>query len=404
MLERDCTLAAGTVAVDLRYDTEQTILRDSAEKFLGGRYDYRTFQKIADSEAGWSRELWSELAELGWLGLPFAAEDGGSGGGAVELAILMEAFGRHLVIEPYLATVVLGGGLVASLGSAAERRAILPAVIKGDSRLAFAHEDRGAPTQAQRNADGYLLRGEKKVVLGGPMADILLVSAKLAQGQLAPGQGQQDRIGIFVLPRETRGLTLRPYRMVDGSRAADIGLVDVTVPSFALLGGNDDAGSAVEAVLHRAIAALSADAVGAITAMVKATVDYTKTRVQFGQPLAKFQALQHRLVALKIKEEEARAAGLFATLSLDGPADIRARAISGAKAKIGRCARVVHQESIQLHGAIGTTNELSLGGYAKRLIAYEILFGSTREHLRRYGAIIANPRVAAQGLLIASRN
>jgi alkylation response protein AidB-like acyl-CoA dehydrogenase len=399
MLERDCTLAAGTVAVDLRYDTEQVILRDSAEKFLGGRYDYRTFQRIADSEAGWSRELWSELAELGWLGLPFATEDGGSGGGAVELAILMEAFGRHLVIEPYLATVVLGGGLVASLGSAAERRAILPAVIKGDCRLAFAHEDRGAPTQAQRNADGYLLRGDKKVVLGGPMADMLLVSA-----ELAPGQGQQDRIGIFVLPRDTRGLTLRPYRMVDGSRAADIGLVDVTVPSSALLGGNDDAGSAVEAVLHGAIAALSADAVGAITAMVKATVDYTKTRVQFGQPLAKFQALQHRLVALKIKEEEARAAGLFATLSLDGPADIRARAISGAKAKIGRCARVVHQESIQLHGAIGTTNELPLGGYAKRLIAYEILFGSTREHLRRYGAIIANPQVAAQGLLIASRN
>jgi alkylation response protein AidB-like acyl-CoA dehydrogenase len=399
MLERDCTLAAGTVAVDLRYDTEQTILRDSAEKFLGGRYDYRTFQKIADSEAGWSRELWVELAELGWLGLPFAAEDGGSGGGAVELAILMEAFGRHLVIEPYLATVVLGGGLVAAMGSAAERRAILPAVIKGECRLAFAHEDRGVPTQAQRNTDGYLLLGDKKVVLGGPMADMLLVTARLAQEH-----GQQGRIGIFVLPRETRGLTVRSYRMVDGSRAADIALADVTVPSSTLLGGNDDAGSVVEAVLHRAIAALSADAVGAITAMVKATVDYTKTRVQFGQPLAKFQALQHRLVALKIKEEEARAAGLFATLSLDGPADIRARAISGAKAKIGRCARVVHQESIQLHGAIGTTNELSLGGYAKRLIAYEILFGSTREHLRRYGAIIANPKVAAQGLLIASRN
>jgi alkylation response protein AidB-like acyl-CoA dehydrogenase len=189
--------------------------------------------------------------------------------------------------------------------------------------------------------------------------------------------------------------------MVDGSRAAEVVLTDVPVPSSALLGGNDNAASVVEAVLHRAIAALSADAVGAIAAMVKATVEYTKTRVQFGQPIANFQALQHRMVALKIKEEEARAAALFATLSLDGSPEVRARAISGAKAKIGRCARAVHQDAIQLHGAIGTTNELPLGGYAKRLIAYEILFGSTREHLRRYGAIIAQPQVAAEGLLMA---
>jgi len=223
------------------------------------------------------------------------------------------------------------------------------------------------------------------------MADMLLVSAELAPG----------RSGVFVLPKDAKGLSLRPYRMVDGSRAAEVGLADVTVPSSALLGGNDDAASVVEAVLHRAIAALSADAVGAIAAMVKATVEYTKTRVQFGQPIANFQALQHRMVALKIKEEEARAAALFATLSLDGSPEIRARAISGAKAKIGRCARAVHQDAIQLHGAIGTTNELPLGGYAKRLIAYEILFGSTREHLRRYGAIIAQPQVAAEGLLMA---
>jgi alkylation response protein AidB-like acyl-CoA dehydrogenase len=380
--------------VDLRYDTEQIILRDSAEKVLAERYDYRTFQKIADSEAGWSPELWAEFAALGWLGLPFDANDGGSGGGAVELAILMEAFGRHLVIEPYLATVVLGGGLVASLGAASERRAILPAVIEGHSRLAFAHEDRGALVRAQRRSDGYLLQGDKKVVLGGPMADTLLVSAELAP----------SKIGVFVLPRDARGLTVRPHRMIDGSRAADVALADVAVPSSALLGGNEDAGDAVEAVLQRAIAALSADAVGAIAIMVKATTDYLKTRVQFGQPLANFQALQHRLVALKVKEEEARAAGLFATLSLDGAADIRSRASSGAKAKIGRCARVVHQEAIQLHGAIGTTNELSLGGYAKRLIAYEILFGSTREHLKRYGAIIADPQVASQGLLIAAES
>jgi alkylation response protein AidB-like acyl-CoA dehydrogenase len=380
--------------VDLRYDTEHELLRDSAEKFLAERYDYRTFQRISQSEAGWSREIWGEFAALGWLGLPFSLEDGGSGGGAVELAILMEAFGRHLVIEPYLATVVLGGGLIATLGSPSERRTLLPAVIDGDCRLAFAHEDRGPPTQALRTSAGYTLRGAKKVVLGGEMADTLLVSAALGDG----------RIGVFVLPKEARGLTLRPYRLVDGGRAAEVDLTDVMVPEATLLGGNEDAGDAVAAALDRAIAALSADAVGAIAVMVKATVDYAKTRVQFGQPIANFQALQHRMVKLKIKEEEARAAALFATLSLDGAPDMRTRAVCGAKAKIGRCARFVHQDAIQLHGAIGTTNELSLGGYAKRLIAYEILFGSTREHLRRYAAIIADPQVAAKGLLLAPAN
>jgi alkylation response protein AidB-like acyl-CoA dehydrogenase len=378
-------------AVDLRYATEHVILRESAEKFLAERYDYRTVQKIAASDTGWNGEIWGEFAKLGWLGLPFAPEDGGNGGGAVELSILMEAFGKHLVIEPYLATVVLGGGLIAALGSAAERQAMLPAVSEGQCHLAFALEERDVPTRAQRTSGGYLLRGEKKVVLGGSSADMLLVSAQLGD----------NRLGIFVLPRETRGLTVRPYRMVNGSRAADVDLTDVTAPPAALLGGNEDAGDVIETVIQRGIAALSADAIGAIGAMVKATVDYAKTRVQFGQAIANFQALQHRMVRIKIKEEEARAAALFATLSLDGPAALRARAISGAKAKIGRCARFVHQDAIQLHGAIGTTDELALGGYAKRLIAYELLLGSTREHLRRYGAIIANPQVAATGLLMA---
>ncbi len=377
--------------MNLGYDNEQVILRSSADKFLTERYDYATFRKTCESRAGFDRDLWNEFARLGWLGLPFAPDDGGSGGGAVELAILMEAFGRHLVVEPYLATVVLSGGLLTRLGSPAERAAILPTVIEGRQLLAFAHDEAGASTRARRTNRGYVLQGAKRTVLGGPMADTLLVSAQLAEG----------RIGIFVVPGNTDGVTLRPLRLVDGSRAADVALADVTVPHSALLGDNEDAGAAVEAVIRSAIAAASADAVGAIAAMVKATVDYAKTRVQFGQPLASFQALQHRIVRMRIAEEEARASSLFATLSLDGPAEAGARAVSGAKAKIGRCARHVHQEAIQLHGAIGTTNELSLGGYAKRLIAYEILFGSTRAHLRRYARAIADPDVAAQGLIMS---
>jgi alkylation response protein AidB-like acyl-CoA dehydrogenase len=340
------------------------------------------------SEAGWNPDLWQAFAELGWLGVPFAEPLGGTGGGAVEIAILMEMFGRFLVIEPYLATVVLGGGLIAALGSEAEQDRLLEPMIEGRALFAFAHDDAAAPTVATRNADGYVLSGAKKTVLSAPMADTMLVSARIGGG-----------VGVFAVPAGTTGVVVRPYRMVSGERAADVDLAGVSLPAEALLGGNMDAGDAIERVIESAIAALSADAVGAIEIMVKSTVDYTKTRVQFGQPIASFQAIQHRLVAMKVKEEEARASALFATLALEGTPERRARAVSGAKAKIGRSARSVHQEAIQLHGAIGTTAELALGAYAKRLVAYEILFGATHEHLSRYGAMIARPEIAAEGLL-----
>jgi len=377
--------------MDIQYDTEQTILRDGAEKFLSGRYDYRTFQKTADSAAGWSQDFWTEIAELGWLGLPFAEDDGGFGAGAVEIAIVMESFGKSLVLEPYVPTVVLGGGIVAKLGAPTQRQEILGPVIEGKSRLAFAVQDQANPTEAKKSANGFTLSGAKKIVLGAPMADTLLVSAKIGNG-----------VGVFVVPAGTRGVTVRGYRSLDGGRIADIELVDVALPASSLLSGNEQAGAAIEETVHRAIAALSSDAVGAMSALVGLTVEYTKTRVQFGQPLAKFQVLQHRMVGMKVKEEEARASCLFATLSLDGSAERRERAVVGAKAKIGRASRSVAQEAIQLHGAIGTTDELSVGGYVKRLLAYEMVFGTTREHLRRYGAIISDPQTASQGLLVAA--
>jgi alkylation response protein AidB-like acyl-CoA dehydrogenase len=193
---------------------------------------------------------------------------------------------------------------------------------------------------------------------------------------------------------------MRPYRGVDGNRYADVELTDVAVPTAALLGGAKDATDKINAVIDRAVAAISSDAVGAISEMVRQTVEYTKTRVQFGQPLSKFQVLAHRMVDMRVAEEEARASCLLATLSLDSAADRRSRAVSGAKAKIGRNSRFVAQNAIQTHGAIGTTEELPLGAYAKRLMAYEILFGSTREHLRRYGALIADPARASAGLLL----
>jgi alkylation response protein AidB-like acyl-CoA dehydrogenase len=374
--------------VDLQQAPEHAILRETAERFLSERYDYRTHLKIADSERGFSPELWAAFAELGWLGLPFSEEDGGIGGSAVEIAILMDAFGKALVLEPYIPTVVLGGGLVAALGSAAQRADVLPAIAKGQRLFAFV--DAPERARAQRRGGDYLISGTAKAVPGAHVADALLVAAQLPVGGA----------GVFLVPRDTRGLTIRVFRTVDDSRAADIAMTDMAVPASALLGGNERADDAIALAIDRAIVAASADAVGAIATMVKMTVEYAKTRVQFGQPIAKFQVLAHRMVDMKVKEEEARASGLLATLSLDGPADRRRRAVSGAKAKIGRCARFVAQSAIQTHGAIGTTSELSLGGYAKRLLAYEINYGSTREHLRRYAAMIADPAMAGAGLIL----
>ena len=375
--------------MDLSYSTEQIILRDSADKFLSSRCNYSLYQKTADAE-GWSPEVWSEFAELGWLGLPFAEEDGGFGAGSVEIAVLMEAFGKHLVLAPYVPTIVLGGGIVSKLGDARQRQALLGPVIEGKSRLAFAVADRGYRCEATKTASGgFVLSGTKKIVLGAPMADILLVLANVETG-----------VGVFIVPAKATGVALRGYRTVDGGRAADVELNDVAIPREALLGGNEDAAEAIEEIIDRGIAAISSDAVGATAALVSATVEYTKTRVQFGLPIAKFQVLQHRMVNMKVKEEEARASCLFATMSLDGPAGRRARACSGAKAKIGRMSRAVSQEAIQLHGAIGTTNELPVGGYARRLIAYEILFGSTRAHLNRYAGMISDPNIAKDGPLL----
>jgi alkylation response protein AidB-like acyl-CoA dehydrogenase len=374
--------------VDLELDSSHVILRESAQKMLRDRYDYRTFQAISTSETGWSADIWAEFAELGWLGLPFAEDDGGIGGGAVEVAILMEEFGRALAVEPYLSTVVMGGGLVAALGNAEQRGSILGPLIDGKLHLALGWDERAAVTATPRGRD-YVLSGDIKNVLAAPMANTLLVAARVPDG-----------LGVFTMPANARGLTIRPFRTVDGGRAADISLADVSVSAAARLGDGADATPALAHTIQRAIAAASADTVGAMSAMVTATVDYTKQRIQFGQPIAKFQVIQHRLVEMKIKEEEARASTLLATLSLDGDAASRARAVSGAKAKVGKNGHVVAQEAVQLHGAIGTTNELSMGAYSKRIMAYEARFGSTREHLRRYAALIADRTLAGAGLLL----
>lgn len=381
--------------MDLNYSDEQLLLKESAERFLKDRYDFEKRNKIIASETGFDAGIWSEMADLGWLALPFAEENGGLGGGAVEISLIMEAIGRALVVEPYLVSVILAGGLVEKLGSANQKAEILGGLIAGTSRPALAHTERqtgfdlgNIAATATKSADGYTISGEKPLVPGGSFANIFLVSAKL-----------DGSVKLFVVPADAAGLTRAEVKIVDGSRASDLALKNVSVPASALLGAEADTLSEIEAAHDRANAALASEAVGIMDALMDATVAYTKERVQFGKPLAAFQALQHRMAEMAVKCQEARGSALLATLSVDAPRPMRIRGVSGARAKIGKVSRSVAQEAIQLHGAMGFSEEMPIGAWFRRLYAIENTFGTTADHLKRYGEIIRDPAMLSGSLL-----
>jgi len=382
--------------MNLNYTEEQILLKEAADRFLKDRYGSGQRRKSVASAAACDGAVWAGFAEQGWLALPFPEEDGGLGGGAVDVGLLMEAIGRAQVVEPYVAAVVLAGGLVERLADEAQKRDLLAPLIAGTRRLALAHMEPESGNDlaritavARRGRDGFVLSGRKSLVLGGPAADILLVSARL-----------DETIRLFAVPAGASGLTATAVRLVDGSMASDLVLSDIHVPAVALL-GDGDALAEIEAAYDRATAALCAEAVGAMDALLDATVSYTKERVQFGKPLASFQALQHRMAEMAVKCQEARASALLAMLSADAPRPARIRGVSGAKARIGKAARHVAQEAIQLHGAMGFSEEMPVGTWFRRLYAFENQFGSTAEHLARYGAVIRDPETLAGSLLRA---
>jgi len=383
--------------MNLNYSEEQLLLKEAAERFLKDQYDAAQRRKSVAAAGGCDAAVWAGFAEQGWLALPFSEENGGLGGGAVDVGLLMEALGRAQAVEPYLAAVVLTGGLVERLADEAQKGDLLAPLIAGTHRLALAHMEPETGNDlgrigavARHERDGFVLSGRKSLVLGGPAADILLVSARLGDG-----------IGLFAVPAAATGLAATAVRLVDGSMASDLVLSDVHVPATALLGGAGDALAQIEAAYDSATAALCAEAVGAMDALLKATISYTKERVQFGKPLASFQALQHRMAEMAVKCQEARASALLAALSADAPRPARIRGVSGAKAKIGRISRHVAQEAIQLHGAMGFSEEMPIGTWFKRLYAFENQFGSTADHLARYGAVIREPETLAGSLLRA---
>ena len=367
--------------MDFDLNDDQRMLKDSVDRLLADRYAFDQRRSHMAEPTGWSPTMWAQFAALGLLGLPFSEAQGGFGGTPVETMIIAESFGRALVVEPYFATIVLGGGLLRRAADPALQAELLPQIIAGDLQLAFAHLERQSryelndiTTIARPEGSRFRLEGDKGVVLNGGSADKLLVTARTS-GNTRDRSG----IGLFLVDTRSEGVSVRGYATQDGLRAAEISLAGAYgVP----LGDPGGALPEVERVVDEAIAYLVAEAVGVMEAMHTVTVDYMKQRRQFGRAIGEFQALQHRAVDMYVLLEQARSMALYATMMAaeDDPV-ARHQAVAAAKVQIGRSGRKIGQEAIQLHGGIGMTMEYSVGHYFKRMTMIDILFGDADTHL-----------------------
>jgi pimeloyl-CoA dehydrogenase small subunit len=368
--------------MDFDLSEDQRLLKDSVDRLVADQYQFEQRKKYAREPTGYSAAMWDQITEMGLLGLPFAETLGGFGGGAVETAIVMDAFGRGLVLEPFFATVILGGGLLRRAASDSVLGALAPKVAAGKMKLAFAHVERHSRydladvgTTARKDGSGYILDGAKSVVIHGDSADRVFVTARISGDRR-----RRDGIGLFLVDPATQGFSRRGYPTQDGQRAAEITLSGARVGVEDLI--SDNALPMIEHVVDEAIAALCAEAVGAMQSMQDLTLEYLKTRKQFGRPIGSFQVLQHRSVDMLVAVEQARSMAMFAAVMAaeENPIE-RRRAISAAKVQIGRSGRHVGQEAIQLHGGIGMTNEYAVGHYFKRMTMIDQLYGDADTHL-----------------------
>ncbi len=373
--------------MDFELSDEQRMLKDSIDRLIPPAYDDLAKRRTTQAkDPGYSEDLWSKYAELGLTALPFSEEDGGFGGGATDTMIVMDAIGRGLALEPYLATVVLAGNLIRLGGTAEQRSELIPAIADGSLRLAFAHVERQArfdifdvAMHAKKTANGYTLEGDKSVVLSGDSAQKLIVSARTSSAS------RRDRHGItlFLVDAHAPGVSRRGFPTQDGQRGAAISFAGVEVSEAAVIGKVDHGGDLIEHVTDIAIAAVCAEAVGAMAALHALTLDYLKTRKQFGVPIGTFQVLQHRSVDMFTALEQARSMAYYAAMMAESDdARARRRAISAAKVQINNSARFVGQAAVQSHGGIGVTMEYRAGHYFKRLTMIESAFGDTDYHLR----------------------
>ncbi len=376
--------------MDFNLSEEQKLIRNAVDKFIRNDYSFDARKKILDLENGFSQQNWQQFADMGWLGIPFAEEYGGLGGGPIDIAQVMEAFGTGMVVEPYLTSVVLGGGLIEAGGSESQKQSLLPALIAGELRLATAYteqESRSNPadvqTRAEKSGDGYVLNGTKTVVLGAPTATKLIVSARTSGDRL-----DASGISLFLIDQDAPGVNVQGYRTMEGGSAGNVQLQNVKVGADALLGQEGQGLPILEYGLDLATAAACADALGAMQAAMRKTVDYLKTRKQFDVPIGSFQALQHRAVDMFTSVEASRSMVLMASLKVSDPDPVeRKKAVSAAKQFIGEKARFIAQQAVQMHGGIGMTEELDIGHYFRRLTMFCGLFGSTDYHLKRFAEL-----------------
>jgi|TARA_B110000977_G_C11018329_1_gene470327 alkylation response protein AidB-like acyl-CoA dehydrogenase len=376
--------------MDFSFSEEQGLLQDSIQRYIQNSYTFDARQKLLKTEEGFSRENWASFAELGWLALPFTEESGGFGGTAVETMIMMEEFGKGLVVEPYVSTVIMAGSVIEAGGTTEHIEGVLTEIMAGTKLASLAYVEPQArfnladiTTTAKVEGDGYVINGFKGVVLGGPSADVLVVPARTSGDQK-----DESGITMFLVDASSAGISKRDYPTIDGMQASEIDLDNVSVPASAVLGEVGNGFGLLELGINNGILAVGAEAVGAMEVLYKATVEYCKTREQFGQPIGKFQVLQHRMVDMFMEHEQAKSLLYMAALRMSEDDDIEARkAVSALKVQIGKGGRFVGQNAIQLHGGMGMTDELNVGHYFKRITAIETLFGNVDHHLKKYSQV-----------------
>ncbi|OSI73203.1 acyl-CoA dehydrogenase family protein [Bradyrhizobium canariense] len=376
--------------MDLDLSEEQRLLKDGVERLMREHYSFEDRRKYRSEKSGFSDAMWARYAELGLLGLPFSEADGGLGAGAVETMIVMEAFGKALILEPYFATVVLAGGILRHAANEAQKANLIPSITEGRMKLALAYAEPQSrydlfdvETRATKDGDGWVLNGTKGLVLHGDVADKIIVSARTAGGTR-----EMHGIGLFLVDANAPGLVRRGYPTQDGLRAAEISLNNVRIATADVIGEPTRAFPIISRVADEAIAAMCAEAVGCFAEMHAITVNYLKTRKQFGTTIGSFQVLQHRAVDMFVELEQSRSMSMFATMMAgESDATERERALSAAKAQIGQSSKALGRQAIQLHGGIGMTMEYSIGHYFKHVTMIDTLFGDTDHHLQRLASL-----------------
>ena len=375
--------------MDFTFNEEQTLIQDQVDQFVQKEYDWETRQSLSNSDLGFGESNWQKFAELGWLGISVSEDSGGFGGSAIESMLIMEAFGKGLVVEPFLETMIMAGSLIDDYGSDEQKSSILEPAISGEMHLALAYAEpqsrfnlSDVVTEAKAEGENYILNGYKSVVMNGPSANKIIISARTSSSQL-----DENGITLFIVDSDSKGLSKTNYKTVDGRRASDLTIENVSVSKDNIIGNLDSGFEILDSAIDKAILAISAEAVGAMEVLYKTTVEYTKTREQFGTPIGKFQVLQHRMVDMFMEYEQCKSLLYMATMKHEEGASDAKKAISGLKYQVGKAGKFIGQQAVQLHGGMGVTDELNVGHYFKRLTTVGTIFGNTDYHLKKYTSL-----------------